>query len=253
MEAKSSSCSARADVMADQALIEAVRAGLRRRADPVKAEGMRAYMKSQMPYLGVQSTPLREAMAEVLPRFPLASFEEWRATILALWHEAQFREERYAALGLVGDRRYRAFQTPESVPLYEQLIVSGAWWDLVDGIATHQIGDLLRRFPEQLRPIVLAWSQVDDHWLRRTSIICQVGFKAATDEELLFACIEPSLGERDFFLRKGIGWALREYSKTAPESVVRYVRANEQRLSLLSRREALRRLPADLQSGFASG
>src|SRR6185503_16265533 len=153
-------------------------------------------------------------------------------------------EERYAALELAGDRRYRAFQTFETVVLHEQLIVSGAWWDLVDGIATHQIGDLLRRFPEQLRPIVLAWSQVDDHWLCCTLIICQVGFKAATDEELLFACIEPSLGERDFFLRKGSGWALREYSKAAPQSVLRYVRANEPRLSLLSRHEAVRRLPA---------
>jgi 3-methyladenine DNA glycosylase AlkD len=239
--------------MANQGLIDAVRAALRQRANPVKAEGMRAYMKSEMPYLGVQSTPLREAMAEVLPRFPLASFEEWRATVLALWHTAQFREERYCALELVGNRRYSAYQTPEAIPLYEELIVSGAWWDLVDGIATHSVGGLLRHYPEQLRPIVLAWSRVDDHWLRRTSIICQVGFKSATDEELLFACIEPSLGERDFFLRKGIGWALREYSKAAPESVARYVRANEQRLSVLSRREALRRLPADLQSGFASG
>src|SRR4029079_5483197 len=102
--------------------------------------------------------------------------------------------------------------------------VSGAWWDLVDGIATQRVGLLLKHFPEHIRPIMLAWSQVDDHWLRRTSIICQVGFKHATDEALLFACIEPSLGERDFFLRKGIGWALREYSKTAPASVAGYVR-----------------------------
>jgi 3-methyladenine DNA glycosylase AlkD len=238
--------------MANQALIAAVREALRQRANPIKAEGMRAYMKSQMPYLGVQSTPLRAALAEVLTRFSLDSFEEWQATILALWHEASFREERYVALGLAGDRRYREFQTLETVPLYEQLIVSGAWWDLVDDIATHRIGHLLKCFPEQLRPIVLAWSRVDDHWLRRTSIICQVGFKTATDEALLFACIEPSLDERDFFLRKGIGWALREYSKAAPESVVRYVRKNEQRLSVLSRREAVRRLPADLQSGIAS-
>lgn len=99
--------------MADRALIEAVRAALRQRANPIKAEGMRAYMKSQMPYLGVQSTPLRQALLEVLPRFPLASFDAWQATIRALWHEASFREERYAALELAGDRLYRPFRRPK--------------------------------------------------------------------------------------------------------------------------------------------
>lgn len=89
----------------------------------------------------------------------------------------------------------------------------------------------------------------DDHWLRRTSIICQVGSGSATDEALLFACIEPSLSERDFFLRKAIGWALREHAKVAPAVIWRYVHANESRLSSLSRREALKHL----HSGFASG
>jgi 3-methyladenine DNA glycosylase AlkD len=95
-----------------------------------------------------------------------------------------------------------------------------------------------------MRPIVLGWSRHDDHWLRRTSIICQVGSKGLTDQDLLFACIEPSLHERDFFLRKGIGWALREYSKTSPAAVRAYVAEHADRLSALSRREALRLLPA---------
>jgi 3-methyladenine DNA glycosylase AlkD len=200
-------------------------------------------MKSTMPYHGVSMPVLREVVRAVFPRFRLSSFDEWRATILSLWDEARFREERYVALALLGDRPYQAFRTMTVLPLYEYLIVSGAWWDLVDDVATHRVGDLFMRNPESMRPILLGWSVAEDHWLRRTSIICQVGAKRLTDEELLFACIEPSLGERDFFLRKAIGWALREYSKTAPDRVRRYVVATETRLSPLSRREAVRRLP----------
>jgi 3-methyladenine DNA glycosylase AlkD len=225
-------------------LVEAVRVGLAAQADPVRAAGTQAYMKSAMPYYGVRMPALRTLLRDVFEEFPLPDVVAWRGTVLTLWDQARYREERYAALELLGARRYRQFQTLEAVPLYEYLIVSGAWWDLVDDVATHRVGDLLRAVPEPMRPIVLGWSRHDDHWLRRTSIICQVGSKGLTDQDLLFACIEPSLHERDFFLRKGIGWALREYSKTSPAAVRAYVAEHADRLSALSRREALRLLPA---------
>ena len=155
-------------------------------------------MKSTMPYRGVTVPVQRQLYRMVFPRFLLPSFEEWRDTILALWDEAQYREERYSALALAGDRLYARFRTLEALPLFERLIVDGAWWDLVDGLATHEIGELLRRYPESMRSRLLEWSCGLDHWLRRTSIICQVGFKHATDQALLYACIEPSLRERDF-------------------------------------------------------
>jgi 3-methyladenine DNA glycosylase AlkD len=217
-----------------------VRAGLAAHADPVRAAGTQAYMKSAMPYYGVRLPVLRSLVRSVLETVPLADVDAWRGTVLMLWDEARYREERYTALELLGWRRYRAFQSLELVPLYKYLIVSGAWWDLVDDVATHRVGDLVRQVPDQMRPIILGWSQHDDHWLRRTSIICQVGSKGLTDQGLLFACIEPSLGERDFFLRKGIGWALREYGKTSPAAVRAYVAEHADRLSGLSRREALR-------------
>jgi 3-methyladenine DNA glycosylase AlkD len=221
-------------------LIEAVRAELTRRADAGKAPGMQAYMKSELPFYGVQAAGQREAFKAAFAAHPLDGFDEWRATVLALWHEARFREERYAAIGLTGDRRYRAHQTPEALALYEHLIATGAWWDFVDAIAVQRVGPILRAHRAQARPIVLGWSREEDPWLRRTSIICQIGSKARTDTDLLHACIEPSLGDRDFFVRKAIGWALREHSKTDPESVVTFVAAHEQDLSPLSKREALK-------------
>jgi 3-methyladenine DNA glycosylase AlkD len=124
--------------------------------------------------------------------------------------------------------------------MYEEMIVTGAWWDYVDALAAHRVGALLRRFPDPMRETMLEWSRSDDLWKRRTSIICQNRFKAETDLDLLYACIEPSLESREFFLRKAIGWALRQYAWTDPAEVARYVAAHADRLSGLSQREALK-------------
>ena len=224
------------------ALLAALRAELAQAADPSQAEPMRAYMKSAMPFLGVKTPQLRQVCRAVFAARPLASFAQWEATIRALWRQARYREERYAAIELAGYRLYRDYQTLDALPLYEELIVEGAWWDLVDSLATHQIGGLLRRHPEPMRATALAWSCDANLWRRRAAILCQNSFKTATDEALLFACIEPNLADRDFFIRKGIGWALREYAKTDPDAVRRFVGAHETLMSPLSRREALKHL-----------
>ena len=221
-------------------LVAAIRAELARVADPTKAPGMQAYMKSAMPYLGVQTPQMRQICRRVFAVHPLASFDEWRDTALALWREARYREERYAAIALTGERRYQDYQRLDALPMYEEMIVTGAWWDYVDDLAIHRIGRLLALFPTQMRGTMLAWSRDANVWKRRAAMLCQISFKGATDEELLYACIAPSLGDKEFFIRKAIGWALREYAKTRPDAVRRYVRDHETELSPLSRREALR-------------
>jgi 3-methyladenine DNA glycosylase AlkD len=146
-------------------------------------------------------------------------------------------------VALASDRRYRTERSSmDALPLFEELIVTGAWWDLVDSVATHLVAGLLAEPPAPMTATLLAWSRSCDRWLRRSAIICQVQAKAATDLELLYACLEPNLGDRDVFIRKAIGWALRAYAWTDPDEVARYVHANHARLSGLSRREALRNL-----------
>src|SRR5205085_2471938 len=108
-----------------------------------------------------------------------------------------------------------------------------AWWDYVDAVAIHRLGPLLRSNPREMRETMLEWSRGDDLWKRRSAIICQNRFKRETDLDLLYACIEPALGSREFFLRKGIGWALREYAWTDPREVLRYVRGRKAELSPL--------------------
>lgn len=222
-------------------MIQAVRRGLTELADPALAAGMQAYMRSDLPFRGVQKPRRTELVRRLVSDYQLDTRAEWERTVRTLWDEAQFREERYVAIALTGHRSYAGWQRPDLVPLYQHLIVTGAWWDYVDEVAGHRIGPLLRAFPAELEPILRTWSTDDDHWLRRTSIICQLGSKAATDTALLIACIEPSIGERDFFLRKAIGWALRQHARTDPDWVRDFV-DTQPGLSPLSRREARKHL-----------
>jgi 3-methyladenine DNA glycosylase AlkD len=225
-----------------QDLVTAVRAALADAADPERAPGMRAYMKSEMPFLGVAKPARDLALRDVFAGHRLADAASWSAAALTLWREAGFREERYAAIVLTGHRFYRDFQTPAALATYEEMIVTGRWWDYVDEIASRRIGPLLRDFPAALRPTMLRWSRGEDLWRRRTSIICQLSFKADTDLALLYACIDANLDDREFFIRKAIGWALRQHAWTDPAEVRRFVASRGDRLSPLSRREALKNI-----------
>ena len=222
-----------------------MRAALSAAADPDRAPKMQAYMKSAMPYYGVPSTPVRAIVRAADAAHPLPTFEAWRDTVLALWREATHREERYVALELAGRPRYRAFRTRQALPLYEEFVVTGAWWDLVDATA-HLLRDLVRDDHDWMAARMREWSEDSDLWKRRASIISQLGLKAATDWPLLRDCIEFNLEDRPgshvFWIRKAIGWALRDYARTAPEAVRTYVDALGPRLSPLSRREALKHL-----------
>jgi 3-methyladenine DNA glycosylase AlkD len=230
---------------ADHALIEALREVLRARADPAKAEPMRAYMKSAMPYLGVQQAGQRAACREVLPAATLTTYEAWRDTLLALWRTARYREEWYVGMTLAGDRRYARYQTLETLPVYQELIVSGAWWDVVDALASHRVGGLLRAHGDPVKEEMREWARDSNLWLRRAAILCQLGSKDRTDTALLRDCIEPNLVDKDFFMRKGTGWALREYAKTDPEWVRGFIREHAARLSPLSVREATKHIGPD--------
>jgi 3-methyladenine DNA glycosylase AlkD len=203
--------------------------------DPAYAAGAQRYMKSELPYLGVRMPDLRRTWQALLDEWPIESEPALRDALQELWDDAEFREERYTALALL--ERYPEYVT---LPLLERLIVEGAWWDLVDTLAK-RVGDLLRRNPA-VTDDMRRWSRDGNLWRRRVSIICQLGFKDETDLDLLFDCIEPNLADREFFVRKAIGWALRDYAWHDPQEVDRYVREHTDRLSGLSRREATKNL-----------
>ena len=224
------------------ALIRGLKARLHSAADPLKAPAMRAYMKSEMPYLGIPAPKLRALAKAVFAAHPLASAEQWRDTVLRIWRGARHREERYAGISLAGYQKYAAFRDLDAIPMYEEMITSGAWWDYVDSIASQHLGAMLRRYPRQMRSLLLRWSRDADMWKRRSAILAQLSFREETDLTLLYRCLEPSLRSSEFFLRKAIGWALRQYAWTDPDEVRRYVLEHESELSPLSRREALKNI-----------
>jgi 3-methyladenine DNA glycosylase AlkD len=228
--------------MAKFQMLAELRSELRKASDPAKAGQMQAYMKSSMPFHGVPSPILKKVTRDFFSKVEIKTSKAWQENVLGLWRNAGFREERYSALAFAGDKRASPFQTLAAMPMYEELIVTGAWWDYVDTIASHRVGGILRLYPNAMKKKMLQWSRCPDIWKRRTSIISQLGFKKETDLDHLYTCIEPSLGSKEFFLQKAIGWALREYAWLDPKEIRRYVKANESRLSPLSKREALKNI-----------
>lgn len=221
------------------ALIDEIRAGLRAAADPGRAPQMQAYMKSALPFLGVAMPQVRRVARRAAQHHPFTTRAELEQAVRELWTHARFREERYAATTLLNTPSARRLRSPELLSLYRELIVSGAWWDHVDEVA-RRVGELRSRWPATITPELTQWTVADDLWLRRASIICQLGTGRDTDLALLMTAIEANAGEREFFLRKAIGWALRDYARTDPEWVRAFVGTHE--LSPLSQREALKHL-----------
>jgi 3-methyladenine DNA glycosylase AlkD len=230
--------------MARHDLVIEIREVLAASGDPERAAAQQAYMKSDLPFHGIGSAALKALLRPLLadPAHRMASREEWEATVRELWDGATHREERYAALALTGHRTCRAWQDPQALPLYEHLVTTGAWWDLVDPVASDRVGPILLRFPSETTAVVRAWAVSDDLWLRRAAVICQLKARERTDTGLLHDCIEPNLDDSSFWLRKAIGWALRAYARTDPQWVQAQVAGWGDRLSGLSRREALKHL-----------
>ena len=224
-------------------LVVAVRSALEQQADPARAAAQQRYMKSSMPYFGLTSPQLKAALAPLLrdPALAMESRDQWLATVEALWHTATHREQWYAAIALARHRPYRAWVDSDAMPLWESLIRDGAWWDVVDEIATHLVRDTVLAHPSVEGLRMREWAAGDSLWVRRSSIICQVGARERLDQALLTDTIEPNIDDRDFFARKAIGWALRDHARHDPDWVRAFVAAHPD-LSGLSRREALKHL-----------
>ncbi len=203
---------------------------------------MQAYMKSAMPFYGVAAPAARHIFRAAFDAHRLEDLGTWQQTVTALWDEAGRREERYAAVALARHPRYGAYRNGDLLPLYAHLVRTGAWWDLVDDVAAHLVGPALLTDHAATAPVVRDWATDPDRWLRRTAVICQLGAKERTDLDILEEAIDANLDDPDFFLRKAIGWALRQHARSDPDWVRAFVASRGDRMSALSRREALKHL-----------
>ncbi len=200
---------------------------------------MAAYMKTDMPFYGVPK-PLRQPiLAELVRRFPPEGRSDYEARVEELFG-LEHREEKYLALGYA--KSFDRYVDVESMPVYRDLIVRGAWWDLVDEASTKLVGRALSKDRAGVTPVVRGWIDDGDMWLRRCAIICQVGHKGDTDVDLLSLACRTNLSDDRFFIRKAMGWALRDFARTDPGWVRAFAEAHGDQMAPLTLREATKHL-----------
>ncbi|MET8166278.1 DNA alkylation repair protein [Streptomyces sp. NPDC005329] len=206
--------------------------------DPARAAVMRAYMKDVAPFLGLP-TPARRALSRaVLAGTPRPDEADCTAIALRCWALPQ-REYHYFAVDFL--RRYAPRLSSAFLPVARRLVTTKPWWDTVDLLAAHVVGPLVAADP-RLGADMDAWIVDEDLWVARTALLHQLRRKELTDTERLFAyCLRQS-GHPDFFVRKAIGWALREYAKTDPAAVRAFVARERGRFAPLTVREALKNI-----------
>ncbi|MDA5282604.1 DNA alkylation repair protein [Streptomyces sp. Isolate_45] len=219
-------------------LVERLTTAYAAAADPAQAGPMTAYMKDVAPFLGIR-TPRRRALSRTVTKdTPRPSEADCAALALRCWSLAE-REYHYFAVDYL--RRYVPRCTSGFLPVVRHLIVTTSWWDTVDLLAAHTVGPLVAADP-RLGAVMDEWVEGDDLWLARAGLLHQLTYKSATDAGRLFAHCRRLAGHPDFFIRKAVGWALREYAKTDPAAVRAFVTAERDRLAPLSVREALKSL-----------
>ncbi len=210
---------------------------LKREANPERAKSMKAYMRNQFEFYGIPAPKRKELAKFFFLRENRPAINELELVINELWNVPQ-REVQFIAMELVD--KYKKDLTKEHFNLLEMMIIEKSWWDTVDYIAASLVGNLYLRFPEEGRKYIAKWRESGNFWLVRTCIIFQLKYKDEVDEELLFSLIRENSSDNEFFIRKAIGWSLRQYGKFKPERVEWFVDNHE--LSGLSRREALKHL-----------
>lgn len=204
-------------------------------ADADLARQMKKYMRGQYEYFGIASPKRRELYRihwqkqGVIPEDRIKEIVQW------CWAAPQ-REFQYFAIETLAKMVKKADR--QRINIYEFTIINKSWWDTVDYIAAKLVGEYFKKYPEEISGKTTKWMDSENIWLQRTCLLFQLKYKAATDVALLEKFIKPLTTSKEFFLKKAIGWVLREYSKTDPEFVKHFVK--EHKLSGLSEREALK-------------
>lgn len=210
-------------------------------ADAQRALAQQAYMKSSMPFWGIAKPQVDLIARSLFAAAPARTNSEYRAFLDYVFIHAQYREEWYA--GLTYAKKCKAYINAENVDLYIKIIIRGQWWDIVDDVSSNLIGKALYKHAD-LHNQLLVWINHPCMWIRRTALLAQLKYKHDTDFDLQSKLITLVAHEKDFFIRKAIGWSLREYSKTNPDAVAKFIAQHQHLLAPLSIKEGLRIIQA---------
>lgn len=210
---------------------------LKLQTDPLVAQGASAYMRNQFDFIGVKAPARRESLRHYLKMQGLPAHEHLFEFVELCW-KRPYREIQYFGMEVVE----KVMKKPllSDVEALEYMIINRSWWDTVDFIATHLASRYFMHFQVEIRPRTRVWMDSGNIWLQRSALLFQLSWKERTDVDLLFHYMEELSQEKEFFIEKAIGWALRQLSRTYPKLVRQFVESHA--LRPLSRREALRLL-----------
>ncbi len=212
----------------------AVRAALRPMKNAERAAGMRAYMRNQFEYLGVSTPDHRAAVAPLIKSFSPADREELRMAAEGLWQMRE-REYQYVALGLLA--RYQKTLTLADLSWLLDLVQQKSWWDTVDSLVK-AIGGVVQRAGAKGKRAMDAAVKHDNFWVRRIAMLHQLGLRDEVDTKRLFRYAEFLAAEKEFFIRKAIGWALRDYAWHDWRAVDKFLKSTRAEFAGLTVREA---------------
>jgi len=199
---------------------------------------MENYMKNHFSFYGIKTEKRRRLFKEVWKENQIEISENVRRIAKELYSKKQ-REFHYCGIEILMKELKKKYQK-EDISFIEFLIVTNSWWDSVDVISKYILGEYLMQFPEETEKVIEKFSNSENMWLNRSTILFQLGYKQKTNLDLLFALCQRHSNSDEFFIRKAIGWALREYAKTNPSAVIRFVETNN--LKPLSKKEALKNI-----------
>ena len=212
---------------------------LKQQAISDKKPQMEAYMKNREPFFGVPSPQRKETLKMFLQEYGLPKNDQIFELVKTLFKMPE-RELHYCAVDILA-KVVKKLSAEEALKVTKFAIETKSLWDTVDLLASNLLGQILKSHPHKIEEVNTLWMESGNMWLQRSCLLFQLKYKSATDTELLAQNIEYLMFEDDFFIRKAIGWVLREYAKTNPKWVLNFVH-NHELLSNLSKREALKHL-----------
>lgn len=208
-------------------------------SDPEFAAWSERYFKDHFKFLGIRTPQRRKMTNQFIKEHGLPQKGGLEAVISSLWSLPE-REYQRAALDIL--QKMKRELSSADMQWLTGLVVTRSWWDTIDVLSPHIFGHLFSNDEKLIKQYAEDWIEDDNIWLQRTALLYQSFYKDKTDEGRLYRFILKQKDSDEFFVQKAIGWALREYSKTDPDSVERFV--SKHQLKPLSRREALKHIAA---------
>jgi 3-methyladenine DNA glycosylase AlkD len=228
--------------MSATARADRLEARLREIGTPERALGEKAYLKSDLDFLGATVWQIRTEVKAVVADMRSLDHDELVALVEALWLEPIFECRMAATMllefrsGLLGSR---------DLELLERLLRDSHTWALVDGMAVDVVGAILAADEASTTRVLDRWAADDDFWIRRSALLAWLRpLRAGAPLGTFLSYADGMLDEKQFFIRKAIGWVLREVGKRRPDEVASWLAPRTHRASGVTMREATRYLPA---------